>query len=113
MIWLKNNGKSLFVLALVAFILFVGFRLGEGRVQKQWDKERLVQAQEQAKKDKALAEYRVKLQAVTDALSSKVAVSDGKAQTQKEIITKEVIKYVQNPNNPADVVDAEHPPGSG
>lgn len=105
MIWLKNNWKQLLVLASITFILFAGFRLGESRVRKQWDAERLIQAQEQAKKDKALVEYKEKLQTATDQLVSKVAVSDSKAEIKKEIITKEVIKYVQNPNNPADVVD--------
>ena len=55
MIWLKSNWKQLFVLAAITFILFAGFRLGESHVRKQWNAERLIQAQELAKqKDKVI-----------------------------------------------------------
>lgn len=55
MIWLKSNWKSLFMLASVAFVLFIGFRLGEGRVHKQWDAEKLVQARKLAEqKDRVI-----------------------------------------------------------
>ena len=77
MIWLKNNGKSLFVLASVAFILFIGFRLGEGRVQKQWDKEKLIQAQE-------LVEQKDRVTAIERQAAENLAHKQKELENEKE-----------------------------
>ena len=105
MIWLKNNWRYLFIMALFAVVGSMAYRAGVDRVQAQWNAERRLQAGVEAKRVKALADYKGQLQAITDILSSNIAISDSKAHIQKEIITKEVIKYVQKDNNPADVVD--------
>ena len=105
MIWLKNNWRYLLIMALFAVVGGIAYQAGADKVQAQWNSERLLHAGEEAKRVKALADYKGQLQAITDILSSNIAISDSKAHIQKEIITKEVIKYVQKDNNPADVVD--------
>ena len=80
MIWLKSNWKSLFMLASVAFILFIGFRLGEGRVHKQWDAERLVQAREWAEqKDKVIV---IERQAAENLAQKQKELENEKKQTE-------------------------------
>ena len=80
MIWLKSNWKSLFMLASVAFILFIGFRLGEGRVHKQWDAERLVQARELAEqKDKVIV---IERQAAENLAQKQKELENEKKQTE-------------------------------
>ena len=86
-IWLKNNWKQLFVLASISFILFAGFLLGESHVRKQWNAERLIQAQELAKqKDNVIAVEREQVkESVKISEEYQKGLHDGKNELQAAI----------------------------